>query len=191
MRFFIKYTYQVCIFPIFPSSRPDKLTAQLTSSGHSSITTSKGATSKCELGGGRGDHSFQTPSDRRGVVDSRLLLMGGGAVRRFHTSSDRGVVDFWPIPYHLLVAPLVIINERPLNRWCHVLIGLQVPWAKSTSVNTQGKLQGQVTEKSHMHQVVALLTKSGQRWSCNWSELVKIDRNWSKKVLGQCSSSDQ
>ncbi len=48
----------------------------------------------------RGGHSFQT-LPIWGVVDSITPPIGR-------------VVDFQPIPYHLLVAPLVIINDHPL-----------------------------------------------------------------------------
>ncbi len=51
-----------------------------------------------------GGRRFHTPFDR--------------GVHRFHTPFDRGVIYSRSIPYHLLVAPTVIINDRPLNDTC-------------------------------------------------------------------------
>ena len=55
------------------------------------------------------------------------MIWGGGgksenelifSYRRFQAPSDRGVIDSRPIAYHFLVAPLVIINDRPLMVAC-------------------------------------------------------------------------
>ncbi len=46
-----------------------------------------------------------------------VCLRQGGGVVESRLPPIRRVVEFWSMPYHLLVAPLVIINERPL-RWC-------------------------------------------------------------------------
>ena len=48
-----------------------------------------------------------------GVVESIPLPIGG--VIESRPPPIGGVVESRPIPYHLLVAPLVIINERPLK----------------------------------------------------------------------------
>ena len=60
----------------------------------------------------RGGHRFHTPFDGGG---RRFHTPSDGGGHRFRTPSDRGVIDSRPTPYHLVVAPLVIINDTPLR----------------------------------------------------------------------------
>ena len=70
---------------------------------------------------GRGGHRFQTPLIE-GVNRFHTPSDGGG--HRFRTPSDRGgggVIDSRPTTYHLLLSPLVIINDTPLT-WKNPLL---------------------------------------------------------------------
>ncbi len=74
--------------------------------GHS-LFVSRGGPTDGSLGGG---HRITTPAI-------------GGRSEKQH-SSDRGVIESGPIPYHLWATPLVIINEHPLNCFCWTITTL-------------------------------------------------------------------
>ena len=70
----------------------------------------------------RGGHRFDTPSDGG---DHRIHTPSDGGAHRFHTPSDRGGGhSSRPTPHHLLVAPLVIINDTFLmDIECGMMVG--------------------------------------------------------------------
>ena len=75
-----------------------------------SLIITRGATNKCGVIESR-------PPPIGGVIDSKPPLIGE-VIHSTPPPMGRGVIDFRLIPYHVLVAPLVIIVECPLeNHW--------------------------------------------------------------------------